>query len=114
MRHRDGRKRALEKLRPMALPKRPNHRWSLNFASDSLICGRRFRILGLVDGYMRECLALVANTSLSGARVPPGADRLDGHAWQATHGVSHGGADLTSLTILRWSKERLVSRCRTG
>ena len=47
----------------------PNQRWSLGFVSVSLICGRRFRILCVVDDYTRECLALVADTPLSGARV---------------------------------------------
>ncbi|MBY0302987.1 MAG: hypothetical protein K2W89_14745 [Sphingomonas ginsenosidimutans] len=36
---------------------------------DAFICGRRFRILAVVDDFSRECLALVADTSLSGARV---------------------------------------------
>lgn len=31
--------------------------------------GRRFRVLAIVDDYTRECLALVADTSLSGLRV---------------------------------------------
>jgi putative transposase len=33
----------------VALPDGPNQRWSLDFVSDSLICGRRFRILCVVD-----------------------------------------------------------------
>ncbi|MBB3358905.1 putative transposase [Novosphingobium sp. BK486] len=53
----------------MVLPDGPNQRWSLDFVSDSLVCGRRFRILCVVDDYTRECLALVADTSLSDARV---------------------------------------------
>jgi len=69
VRRRGGRKRALGTRRPMVLPDGPNQRWSLDFVSDSLICGRRFRILCVVDDYTRECLALVADTSLSGARV---------------------------------------------
>ena len=43
--------------------------YALDFVSDSLACGRRFRILCVVDDFSRECLALVADTSLSGARV---------------------------------------------
>lgn len=69
VRRRGGRKRALGTRRPMVLPEWPNQRWSLDFVSDSLICGRRFRIPCVVDDYTRECLALVADTSLSGARV---------------------------------------------
>jgi putative transposase len=69
VRRRGGRKRALGTRAPMVLPDGPNQRWSLDFVSDSLVCGRRFRILCVVDDYTRECLALVADTSLSGARV---------------------------------------------
>jgi transposase InsO family protein len=39
----------------------PNQRWSLDFVSDSLVCGRRFRILCVVDDFTRECLALSAD-----------------------------------------------------
>jgi putative transposase len=49
VRRRGGRKRALETHRPMVLPDGPNQRWSLDFGSDRLICGRRFRILCVVD-----------------------------------------------------------------
>lgn len=69
VRRRGGRKRALGTRRPMVLPDATNQRWSLDFVSDSLICGRRFRILCVFDDYTRGCLALVADTSLSGARV---------------------------------------------
>ena len=53
----------------MALPQGPNQRWSLDFVSDTLTDSRRFRILAVVDDFTRECIALVADTSLSGARV---------------------------------------------
>ena len=74
VRKRGGRKRALGMRAPMVLPSRPNERWSLDFVSDSFTDGRRFRILAVVDDFTRECLALVADTSLSGARV---ARKLD-------------------------------------
>ena len=53
----------------MLLPSRLNERWSLDFVSDAFTDGRRFRIIAIVDDYSRECLALVADTSLSGLRV---------------------------------------------
>lgn len=64
VRRRGGRKRALGTRAPMALPEGPNQRWSLDFVSDSLMCGRRFRILCVVDDFTSECLALVPDTSL--------------------------------------------------
>jgi putative transposase len=61
---------------PMLVPMAPNERWSLDFVSDQLTDGRRFRILTVVDDCTRECLALVADTSLSGAWVARELDRL--------------------------------------
>jgi putative transposase len=42
---------------------------SLDFVSDTFTDGRRFRVLAVVDDYTKECLALIADTSLSGLRV---------------------------------------------
>ena len=44
-------------------------RWSLDFVADQLTDGRRFRILAIVDDCTRECLALQADTSVSGSRA---------------------------------------------
>ena len=69
VKRRGGRKRALGTRRPMLVPNRPNERWSLDFVSDAFTDGRRFRVLAIVDDFSRECLGLVADTSLSGIRV---------------------------------------------
>lgn len=69
VRRRRGRKRALGTRAPIALPEGPNQRWSLDFVSDTLTDGRCFRILAVVDDFSRECLCLIADTSLSGRRV---------------------------------------------
>jgi len=49
VRRRGGRKRALGTRRPMVTPQAPDQRWSLDFVSDQLTDGRRFRILAVVD-----------------------------------------------------------------
>ena len=109
VRRRGGRKRALGTRAPMTLPQGPNQRWSLDFVSDTLTDGRRFRILVVVDDFTRECLSLVADTSLSGARV---ARELT--ALIARRGarpllcVSDNGTELTSTAILTWSQESQV------
>ena len=61
---------------PLTIPQGPNQRWSLDFLSDALIDSRRFRILAIVDDFSRECLALVADNSLSGLRVARELDRI--------------------------------------
>lgn len=83
VRKRGGRKRALGTRAPMAVPTMPDDRWSLDFVSDQLACGRRFRILAIFDDCTRECLAAVADTSLSGGRVARELDRLITLARQA-------------------------------
>ena len=60
----------------MVLPDGPNQRWSLDFVSDALTDGRRFRILAVVDDFSRENLVLVADTSLSGHRVARELDKV--------------------------------------
>jgi putative transposase len=60
----------------MLVPLRPDERWSLDFVLDKLTDGRRFRILAVVDDCTRACLALAADTSLSGIRVGRELDRL--------------------------------------
>jgi putative transposase len=76
VRRRGGRKRALGTRAPMAVPQSPNERWSIDFVSDQFFDGRRLRILAVVDDCTRECLALVADTSISGLRVARELDRL--------------------------------------
>ncbi len=57
VRKRGGRKRAIGTRAPLSLPSTANERWSLDFMSDSLEDGRRFRVLNVIDDYSRECLA---------------------------------------------------------
>ncbi len=76
VRKRGGRKRALGTRAPMAIPQGPNQRWSLDFVSDALADGPRFRILCVIDDFSRECLATVVDKSLSGHRVARELDRI--------------------------------------
>ncbi len=109
VRRRGGRKRALGTRRPLALPQGINQRWSLDFVSDAMTCGRRFRIFAVVDDFTRECVRLIADTSISGARVARELDMaiLERLAKPGTV-VSDNGTELTSMAILRWSKDRQV------
>lgn len=101
VRKRGGRKRAQGTRAPMALPQGRNQCSSLDFASDTLVDGRRFRGLVVVDDFTWECLTLLVDTSLSGVRVARELDRL------ATI-VSDNGTEFTSHAMLRWSEENRV------
>jgi putative transposase len=108
VRRRTGRKRSLGTRAPMIVPDGPNQRWSLDFVSDAFTDSRRFRILCIIDDFSRECLALVADTSLSGTRVARELDRIIGKRGKPKTIVSDNGTELTSMAILQWSQDRFV------
>ncbi len=108
VRHRKGRKRALGARTPLALPQGPNQRWSLDFMQDTFTDGRRFRIFCVVDDFTRECVALVADTSLSGARVARELDAAIVARKRPAMIVSDNGSELTSMAMLKWSRDNLV------
>lgn len=54
---------------PLVVPQGLNKAWSMDFMTDSLVDGRRFRLLNIMDDYNRESLAVEADTSLPAARV---------------------------------------------
>jgi putative transposase len=76
VRKRRIRRRAVGTRAPILVEARVNARWSLDFVHDQLAGGRRFRILNVVDDVTRECLAAIADTSISGRRVARDLTRL--------------------------------------
>jgi putative transposase len=106
VRKRGGRKRAIGTRAPMALPQGPNQRWSLDFVSDALTCGRKFRVLAVVDDFTRECLALIVDNSLSGIRVARELDRIVERRDPPCLVVSDNGTELTSRAILGWQQDQ--------
>lgn len=57
-------------------PIKPNQRWSMDFVSDSLSNGRKFRCLTIVDDFTRESPIIFVDTSLPGQRVTRVLDYL--------------------------------------
>lgn len=108
MRRRGGRKRVIGKRAPMLLPLLSNERWSLDFVLDQFTDGRRFHILTVVNDCTRECLALLADTSLSGVRVARELDRLIAERGKPKMIVSDNGTEFTSNAILIWAEKAEV------
>jgi putative transposase len=109
VKRRRGRKRATGTRRPLDIPTRPNERWSLDFVSDVFGEARRFRMLGVIDDCTRECLGLVADTSLSGARVARELNAIIRLYGKPKTIVSDNGTELTSRAILEWQNESGVN-----
>lgn len=109
VKRRRGRKRATGTREPMPEPTGPGVRWSLDFLSDVFGEARRFRILAVIDDHTRECLALVADTSISGARVARELDRIIRLYGKPETIVSDNGSELTSRAMLDWQNRTGVS-----
>ena len=90
----------------MLVPMAPNQQWSLDFVSDQLTDGRRFRTLTVVDNCTRECLALVADTSLSGVRVARELATIIERRGKPMMIISDNGTEFTSNAILAFAEKR--------
>jgi len=88
----------------MAVPTAANQRWSLDFVSDQLATGRRFRILNIVDDHTRECVSQVVDFSLSGLRVARALDELAGGRGLPRQLVLDNGPEFTSKAMFLWSE----------
>jgi putative transposase len=90
------------------LPSGSNQRWSLDFVSDTLGDGHRFRILAVVDDFTRECLALVADTSLPGGRVVCELEALVRRRGRPLGCVSDKAPSSPAWACSNWAQEARV------
>lgn len=88
---------------PLAVPSAPNQRWSLDFVSDQLASGRRFRVLNIVDDYSRECVGQLVDTSICGTAVGRFLDELSRTRALPGTLVSDNGSEFTSKAMFLWS-----------
>jgi putative transposase len=105
VRKRRSRRRAVGTRAPILVEAKPNARWSLDFVHDQFACGRRFRILNIVDDVTRECLAAIPDTSISGKRVARELSALIRRRDKPGMIVSDDGTEFTSNAILSWASE---------
>ena len=100
VRKRRGRKRATGTRAPILAVAAPNARWSVDFVHDQLACGRRLRILNVVDDVTKECLAAVVDTSISGRRVARELAALVTRRGRPDLIVNDHGTEFTSSAVL--------------
>ena len=106
VRKRRARRKAVGSRAPILVEAQPNARWSLDFVHDQLACGRRFRILNVVDDVPQECLAAIPDTSISGRRVARESAALIERRGKPGMIVSDNGSELTRNAILTFAGER--------
>ena len=108
VRKRRALRRAAGSRAPILVESEPNARWSADFVHDQLACGRRLRILNIVDDVTRECLAAIPDTSISGRRVARELTALIKRRGKPGMIVSDNGTEFTSNAMFAWAQDNRV------
>jgi putative transposase len=94
---------------PLDTPSMVNAVWAIDFMSDALYVGRRFRTLNVLDEGMREGLTIEIDTSLPGERVVRVLERLC--AWRGVPEAIRcdNGPELTSQVFVDWCERMAIT-----
>ncbi len=86
-------------------PTAPGQRWSMDFMSDQLISGRRFRVFNLIDDFDRQCILQIVDTSISGARIAGRLRELARERSLPQRIVCDNGPEFTSRAMFEFMAE---------
>lgn len=89
-------------------PQKTNERWSMDFVTDSIVTGRRFRSLTIVDDYSRECPAIEVDTSLGGKRVVRVLEKLAESRGLPDAITTDNGPEFAGRALDEWAYRRGV------
>lgn len=94
---------------PIELPQKVNQRWSMDFVSDQLADGRRFRVLNVVDDFYRECVGQLVASSIPGAMVGRFLSQLiEAREAKPRSIICDNGPEFTCKAMFFWLKEQRV------
>jgi putative transposase len=93
---------------PLAVPSGINKSWSMDFMSDSLVDGRRFRLLNIIDDFNRESLAIEVDNSLPALRVIRVLERLLDQRQKPESIRVDNGPEFISEKLKVWCEERQI------
>ena len=102
---RQRRKKLSRPRTTLPAPTAPAQRWSMDFVSDQLVRGRRFRVLNVIDDYSRECVGQIVNISIGRERVVRFLDELGQKRALPKTLVCDNGSEFTSKAMSLWSRK---------
>lgn len=88
----------------------PNQRWSMDFMSDQLASGQRFRVLNVVDDFTRENLVMHVGTSITGADVVRLLDTVLAERAPPAAIVTDNGPEFISKALDQWAHRRTIQQ----
>ncbi|WP_425331645.1 IS3 family transposase [Pseudoalteromonas viridis] len=93
---------------PLSTPEKHNDSWSMDFMSDALSFGHRFRTLNIIDDYNRQALAIEVDTSLTTERVIRTLERVIAWRGKPSQIRVDNGPEFTSSLLESWAQEKNI------
>jgi putative transposase len=107
---RRAKKRLPERVKqPLSVPTALNQMWSIDFMSDRLVDGRKFRLLNVIDDFNRESLAIEVDTSLPSLRVIRVLDRLIAQRGKPANIRTDNGPEFISHKLQQWCEQNNIT-----
>jgi len=107
---RRAKKRLPERVKqPLIIPPTVNQTWSIDFMSDALMDGRKFRLFNVLDDYNRESLAIEVDTSLPSLRVQRVLNKLINERSKPTNIRVDNGPEFISHTLQQWCSDNQIT-----
>lgn len=107
---RRAKRRLPERIKlPLSIPTASNQCWSLDFMSDALSDGRKFRVLNIIDDYNRESLRIEVDTSLPALRVQRALDDIRRVRGLPANIRTDNGPEFISHLMAEWCEVNKVS-----
>ena len=91
---------------------RPNHVWSYDFQEDSLLSGRKIRLLNVLDEFTREWLSVTVGVSLTSQAVLAALESLFASRQAPCFVRSDNGPEFVAAEVQDWLKAGLAERAR--
>lgn len=92
----------------METPAIANEVWALDFMSDALYVGRRFRMLNVLDEGVREVLNIEVDTSLTGKHVIRVVERIAQWRGMPKAIRCDNGPELISQVFVEWCQRHQI------
>ena len=94
---------------PLQKQSEPNCSYSMHFMSDSLVSGRKLRILKVVDDCTRESLAVWCDYSIPGEKVVEVLEQIILERGKPKQIRVDNGPEFTGKVFTRWCDENLIT-----
>ncbi len=89
-------------VNPITIPVKPLVEWALDYMSDALDNGRRFRTLNVIDHFNRQCMGIAVGSSLSSHRAVDLLERLVEKYGKPGMIRTDNGSEFTSKRFQLW------------